>query len=104
MVTIYFTTGCRDTLGHFNKSRRIPLNLRDGPGNLASPLNDNLAQLEPSKARPTEAQVSVEKDDGITHQDLFKAKVALAAIKSDKTLAELAERFEIHSNQVPELK
>lgn len=38
------------------------------------------------------------------HAPGFKAKVALAAIKGDKTLAELAEHFEIHPNQVSEWK
>jgi len=38
------------------------------------------------------------------HAAGFKAKVALAAIKGDKTLAELAEHFEIHPNQVSEWK
>ena len=34
----------------------------------------------------------------------FKAKVALEAIKGDRTLVELAERFEVHSNQIAEWK
>ena len=30
----------------------------------------------------------------------FRAKVALAAVKGDKTLAELASQFDVHANQV----
>lgn len=38
------------------------------------------------------------------HAPRFKAKVAIAAIKGDRTLAELAEHFEVHTNQVSEWK
>ena len=34
----------------------------------------------------------------------FKAKVALAAIKGDKTLSELAEQFDVHANQITQWK
>ena len=34
------------------------------------------------------------------HTPAFKAKVALAAIKGDRTLAQLAEQFDVHPNQV----
>jgi transposase-like protein len=35
-----------------------------------------------------------------THSPAFKAKVALAAIKGEKTLADLAEQFDVHPNQI----
>ncbi|MBC7519696.1 MAG: transposase [Sandarakinorhabdus sp.] len=34
------------------------------------------------------------------HIPAFKAKVALAAVKGEKTLAELAQQFDIHPNQI----
>ena len=34
----------------------------------------------------------------------FKAQVALAAVKGDKTLAELSEQFHVHPTQVTEWK
>src|ERR1700676_5095115 len=38
------------------------------------------------------------------HSAAFKAKVALAAIKGDHTLVQLAERFDVHPNQITQWK
>ena len=38
------------------------------------------------------------------HGATFKAQVALAAVKGDKTLAELAEHFHVHPSQITEWK
>jgi len=34
------------------------------------------------------------------HKPAFKAKVAMAAVKGDKTISELAEQFGVHANQI----
>ena len=38
------------------------------------------------------------------HSPALKAKVALAAIKGDKTLAELAQQYDVHPNQITSWK
>jgi len=44
------------------------------------------------------------KRDRRNHSAVFKAKVALAALKGDQTLVQLAERFDVHPNQVTHWK
>jgi transposase-like protein len=38
------------------------------------------------------------------HSPAFKAKVALAAVRGDKTLAELAKLYDVHPNQITDWK
>jgi transposase len=38
------------------------------------------------------------------HTPAFKAKVALTAIRGEKTLSELAQQFDVHPNQIKQWK
>jgi transposase len=49
---------------------------------------------KPSSARRTRRSLSAE----------FKARVALAALREDKTLAQLAQEFELHPTQIVEYR
>ena len=39
-----------------------------------------------------------------THSAAFKAKVALAAVRGDKTLADSAQQYDVHSNPISDWK
>jgi len=39
-----------------------------------------------------------------THKPEFKAKVALAAIQGELTMAEMVKKFDVHANQITEWK
>ena len=44
------------------------------------------------------------KDKRRNHSAQFKAKVALAAAKGDRTIAELASQYEVHPSQIAKWK
>jgi transposase-like protein len=53
---------------------------------------------------PEKAADDMTKRSRRNHTPAFKAKVALAAVRGDKTLAELAKQFDVHPNQISEWK
>ena len=50
------------------------------------------------------AEEAIERRPRRNHTPAFKSKVALAAVKGDRTLAQLAEQFDVHPNQITSWK
>ena len=59
-------------------------------------MTDSLAPKRPLSG--TEQDKGVARRKRRNHPPTFKAKVAIAAVKGDKTLTELAQQFDIHPN------
>src|ERR1700737_1426534 len=53
---------------------------------------------------PSESGETMSRRPRRNHTPAFKAKVALAAIKGDRTLAQLAEQFDVPPNQITSWK
>ena len=51
-----------------------------------------------------ESRATMQRRPRRNHTPAFKAKVALAAVKGDRTLAQLAEQFDVHPNQITSWK
>jgi transposase-like protein len=54
--------------------------------------------------RPSKTENHVSRRSRRNHSPAFRAKVALAALKGDKTLAELATQFDVHPTQITQWK
>jgi transposase-like protein len=54
--------------------------------------------------RPRKTENHVSRRSRRNHSPAFRAKVALAAVKGDKTLAELATQFDVHPTQITQWK
>jgi transposase-like protein len=57
-----------------------------------------------SDAVPSESVETMRRQPRRNHTPALKAKVALAAIKGDRTLAQLAEQFDVYLNQITSWK
>ena len=53
-------------------------------------------------AVPRESEEIMSRRPRRNHTPAFKAKVALAAIKGDRTLTQLSEQFDVHPNYILE--
>lgn len=76
---------------------------RAAPGNSDRRISGSLAPKNGCRSRHNRSK-SMTRRTRRNHTPAFKAQVALAALKSDKTLAELAQQYDIHPNQITDWK
>src|SRR4029077_2089097 len=60
--------------------------------------------LTSGHAVPSESGETMSRRPRRNHTPAFKAKVALVTIKGDRTLAQLAEQFDVHPNRITSWK
>ncbi len=75
---------------------------RAGLGNLNRAISG--VSADSGHAVPSELGETMYRRPRRNHTPTFKAKVALAALKGDRTLAQLAEQFDVHPNQITSWK
>ena len=80
------------------------LPLRGGLGNSDSVISGSLASPKPPAGSKPEERGDKENETQSRSHLYLQAHVALAAVKGDKTLAELAEQFRVYPTQITEWK
>jgi transposase len=60
--------------------------------------------LHAAGEEPSEEEQTLARRSRRNHSPAFKAKGAIAAVKGDQTIAELAKRFDVHPNLITQWK
>jgi transposase-like protein/outer membrane biosynthesis protein TonB len=87
--------------------RRETTTLRSGAANLNSAISGNSGRQAGPRKVWREGVSMVKKSarrTRRTHSPAFKAQVALAAVREDKTMTELCKEYEVHSSQILDWK
>lgn len=77
-------------------------NFRSGPTNLNNPISGS--RLHRGMIHPDYLENPMHRRSRRNHSPAFRAKVALAAVRGDKTLSEIATQFDVHPTQITQWK